>query len=54
MEVHFYPLARGAYEYRNDQDELANLAYLESVVREVALVGKPVVLAEFEDRWSNL
>jgi hypothetical protein len=47
LEVHFYPLARGAYEYRSEADEVANLAYLESVVREVALPGKPVVLAEF-------
>jgi hypothetical protein len=47
MEVHFYPFANGPYEYRNDADEAANLAYLESVVREVALPGKPVVLAEF-------
>jgi hypothetical protein len=47
LEVHFYPLARGAYDYRNEEDEVMNLAYLESVVREVALAGKPVVLAEF-------
>jgi endo-1,4-beta-mannosidase len=47
LEVHFYPLARGAYEYRSEADELTNLAYLESVVREVARPGKPVVLAEF-------
>ena len=47
LEIHFYPLARGAYEYRSEDDELANLAYLESVVREVARPGKPVVLAEF-------
>jgi hypothetical protein len=47
MEVHFYPLARGAFEYANEADELANLAYLEAVVREVAKCGKPVVLAEF-------
>jgi len=47
MEVHFYPLANGAFEYRSDAEEEANLAYLESVVREVARVGKPVVLAEF-------
>jgi hypothetical protein len=47
MEVHFYPLARGAYEYKSEEDELTNLAYLESVVREVARPGKPVVLAEF-------
>ena len=47
MEVHFYPLARGAFEYRDEGEELANLAYLESVVREVARSGKPVVIAEF-------
>ncbi|MBI5384926.1 MAG: cellulase family glycosylhydrolase [Verrucomicrobia bacterium] len=47
MEVHFYPLNKGAYEYAGDEDELRNLAYLESVVREVAATAKPVVLAEF-------
>ena len=47
MEVHFYPFARGAFEYASEADELANLAYLEAVVREVAKCGKPVVLAEF-------
>jgi hypothetical protein len=47
LEIHFYPFANGAYEYRNDADETANLAYLEGVVREVARPGKPVVLAEF-------
>ena len=47
LEIHFYPLVRGAYEYKSEDDELANLAYLESIVREVARPGKPVVLAEF-------
>lgn len=47
LEVHFYPFANGAYEYRNEADEAANLAYLEGVVREVARPGKPVVVAEF-------
>jgi endo-1,4-beta-mannosidase len=47
LEIHFYPAARGGYEYKSEKDELANLAYLESVVREVARPGKPVVLAEF-------
>lgn len=47
LEVHFYPLARGFYAYQNQEEELRNLAYLESVVREVAKPGKPVVLAEF-------
>ena len=47
MEVHFYPLNKGFYAYSGDDDEARNLAYLESVVREVAAVGKPVVLAEF-------
>ena len=47
LEIHFYPLATGFYEYRSEEDEIANLAYLECVVREVARAGKPVVLAEF-------
>jgi endo-1,4-beta-mannosidase len=47
MEIHFYPLALGFYEYRGEEDRLANLAYAESVVREVARSGKPVVVAEF-------
>ena len=47
LEIHFYPLNPDPYEYRSEADELANLAYLESVVREVARPGKPVVLAEF-------
>jgi len=47
LEIHFYPLARGAYDYRSQADELANLACLETVVREAARPGKPVVLAEF-------
>ncbi|HVM49970.1 MAG TPA: cellulase family glycosylhydrolase [Candidatus Acidoferrum sp.] len=47
LEIHFYPLEHGCYEYKSEADELANLAYLEGVVREVARPGKPVVLAEF-------
>jgi hypothetical protein len=47
LEIHFYPLEHGAYEYRDESDELANLSYLEGVVRETARPGKPVVLAEF-------
>ncbi len=47
MEVHFYPLAAGFYDYTKPDDEDRNLAYLESVVREVAATGRPVVVAEF-------
>jgi len=47
LEVHFYPLAAGFFEYAREEDEARNLAYLESVVREVAAAGRPVVLAEF-------
>ena len=47
MEIHFYPLDRGAYEYRSEEEEARNLAYLQGVVGEVAKVGKPVVVAEF-------
>lgn len=42
MEVHFYPLDHGAGDF-----DARNWAYLESVVREVAAPGKPMVLAEF-------
>jgi len=42
MEIHFYPLDHGAGDF-----EARNWAYLESVVREVAAPGKPVVIAEF-------
>jgi len=47
MEIHFYPLANGHYEYKNAVEEAKNLAYLEGVVREVARFDKPVVIAEF-------
>lgn len=47
LEVHFYPLDKGFYEYTNSENEARNLAYLESVVREVAKPGKPVVIGEF-------
>ncbi len=46
MEIHFYPLANGVYQYAA-AEEARNLAYLENVVREVARPGKPVVIAEF-------
>ncbi len=45
MEIHFYPLAHGFYEY-SAADEARNLAYLEGVVREAARPGKPLVIAE--------
>jgi hypothetical protein len=47
MEVHFYPIADGLYDYEKDGHTDMNLAYVESVVREVSLTGKPVVVAEF-------
>jgi len=47
VEMHFYPLEHGAYEYRDEESERRNLAYLESVLRETARTGKPVVLAGF-------
>jgi hypothetical protein len=47
LEIHFYPLDHGAYEYRDAESEQRNLAYLEGVVREAARPGKPLVLAEF-------
>lgn len=47
LEIHFYPLAEGFYEYGKPGGEEQNLAYLESVVREVTKCAKPVVVAEF-------
>ncbi len=47
MEVHFYPLNSGFYSYTTLEEGTRNLAYLESVVREVARFTKPVVVAEF-------
>lgn len=47
LEIHFYPFANGAYEYKSQADELANWSYLEAVMREVARPGKPVMVAEF-------
>jgi hypothetical protein len=47
LEVHFYPLEHGFYEYASQESTDRNLAYLESVVREVARPGRPVVVAEF-------
>ncbi|MCY2996257.1 MAG: cellulase family glycosylhydrolase [Planctomycetota bacterium] len=47
QEIHFYPLATGFFNYLQPEDEQQNLAYLESVVREVAKTGQPVVVAEF-------
>jgi hypothetical protein len=47
LEIHFYPFAHGFYEYGQPDGEAQNLAYLESVVREVARCQKPVVVAEF-------
>ncbi|MGQ9697458.1 MAG: cellulase family glycosylhydrolase [Armatimonadota bacterium] len=47
LEIHFYPLARGMYEYRSLEERDLNLAYLESVVSETARAGKPAVIAEY-------
>jgi len=47
LTIHFYPLEDGGYKYRTPESLARNLSYLESVVREVARAGKPVVLGEF-------
>jgi len=46
LEIHFYPLASGFYEYTPD-GEVQNLAYVQSLVCGAAAWGKPVVVAEF-------
>ena len=47
LEIHFYPLDKGFYTYDSPESEARNLAYLEGVVREAGVPGKPLVLAEF-------
>jgi sugar phosphate isomerase/epimerase len=47
MSLHFYPLANGVYRYENQAAEDANLAVVESMARECAKPGKPLVIGEF-------
>ena len=47
MELHFYPLATGVYKYDGPAAETANLSVLESMARECARPGLPLVIAEF-------
>lgn len=47
MELHYYPLATGAYRYEGDAAEAVNLAVAESMAREAAKPGLPLVIAEF-------
>ncbi len=47
MELHFYPLAAGVYDYGGPAAETANLAVLEAMARECAKPGLPLVIAEF-------
>ncbi len=47
LEVHFYPLATGFYEYADKASGTKNLAYVECLVREIAKTGKPAMIGEF-------
>lgn len=48
LEVHPYPYGEtDFYQYESEEWHRRNLAWFESVVREMASTGKPVVLAEF-------
>jgi hypothetical protein len=47
LSLHFYPLAKGVYKYDGVEALDANMAVLESMVRECAKPGKPVVIGEF-------
>ena len=46
LELHFYPLATGGYDYSGLAAETANLAVLEAMARECAKPGLPLVIAE--------
>jgi len=62
LEFHFYPLATGFYEYEQKGAKEKNLAYIESLAKEVAAIGQPVVVAEFgwygggklKNSWQNM
>ena len=47
MELHYYPLVQGAYDYGSPAAEAVNLAVLEAMARECAKPGLPLVIAEF-------
>ena len=47
MEIHCYPLADGGFTYQSEAVEVANLSFLESILKETAAPGLPTVLAEF-------
>ncbi|MGA2621308.1 MAG: cellulase family glycosylhydrolase [Thermoguttaceae bacterium] len=47
LELHYYPLVAGAYDYGGRAAETANLAVLEAMARECAKPGLPLVIAEF-------
>jgi hypothetical protein len=47
LTLHYYPLADGAYRYESDAAEVANLSVLESMSRECARTGLPLVIGEF-------
>lgn len=47
MELHYYPLAGGVYQYEGPEAEAKNLAVLEAMTRECAKPGLPLVIAEF-------
>ncbi|CAN5728563.1 hypothetical protein BH09VER1_BH09VER1_39100 [soil metagenome] len=47
LELHYYPLVKGEYDYSSAELEKINLSVLESMARECARPGLPLVLAEF-------
>ena len=47
LELHFYPLVEGVYNYGGPAAEIANLAVLEAMARECAKPGLPLVIAEY-------
>jgi len=47
MELHYYPLATGPYRYQSLTAETTNLSVLESMAREAANPGLPLVISEF-------
>lgn len=47
LEIHFYPLANGAYHYQGEEAELRNIAYLTAILNDMAIIRKPILIAEY-------
>lgn len=47
LEIHFYPLAGGFYQYESKEAEHNQLAYLHAILSSFRGINKPLILGEF-------